>query len=58
MLNTERISIDECADEVMALVKNSAFQESPDSLQKLANLALETHVRAALRADLAPKKCR
>ena len=51
VLNTERVSIDECVDEVMALVKNPAFQESPDSLQKLANLALETHVRAALRAD-------
>lgn len=51
VLNTERVSIDECVDEVMALVNNPAFQESPDSLQKLANLALETHVRAALRAD-------
>jgi hypothetical protein len=51
VLNTERVSIHECVDEVLALVKNPAFQESEDSLQKLANLALETHVRAALRAD-------
>jgi len=56
VLNTERVSIDECADEVMALVKNPAFQESPDSLQKLSNLALETHVRAALRADARTEK--
>lgn len=51
VLNTERVSIDECVDQVMALVKNAQFQESPQSLQMLANLALETHVRAALRAD-------
>ncbi len=51
VLNTERVSIDECVDQVMALVKNAQFQESAQSLQMLANLALETHVRAALRAD-------
>ncbi len=56
VLNTERVSIDECVDEVMALVNNPAFQETPDSLQKLANLALETHVRAALRADARTEK--
>ena len=51
VLNTERVSIDECVEQVMALVKNAQFQESSQSLQMLANLALETHVRAALRAD-------
>jgi cytidylate kinase len=51
VLNTERVSIDECADEVLALVNNPQFQETAQSLQMLANLALESHVRAALRAD-------
>jgi cytidylate kinase len=51
VLNTERVSIEECADEVMALVKNEQFQDTAQSRQMLANLALETHVRAALRAD-------
>ncbi|MEO7728039.1 MAG: cytidylate kinase family protein [Burkholderiales bacterium] len=51
VLNTERVSIHECVEEVMALVKNPQFQETPQSLHMLANLALETHVRAALRAD-------
>lgn len=50
-LNTERVAIEECADEVMALVKNPAFQPTEQSLQMLANLALESHVRAALRVD-------
>jgi cytidylate kinase len=51
VLNTERVSIEKCADEVLSLVENSQFQETAQSMQMLANLALETHVRAALRAD-------
>ncbi|MDB5809360.1 MAG: hypothetical protein JWN94_1482 [Betaproteobacteria bacterium] len=51
VLNTERVSIDKCADEVMALASNAEFQETEQSLQMMANLALETHVRAALHAD-------
>lgn len=56
VLNTERVSIDECADEVLSLVDNPQFQESTQSVQMLANLALETHVRAALRADSRTEK--
>ena len=51
VLNTERLSIEECADEVMGLTRDAQFQETAQSRQMLADLALETHVRAALRAD-------
>ncbi len=51
VLDTERISIEECANEVMALVNDPEFQETERSRQMFANLALEAHVRAALRAD-------
>jgi cytidylate kinase len=51
VLNTERISVEKCADEVMALVENPQFQETEHSRQQLKNLALESHVRAALCAD-------
>jgi cytidylate kinase len=51
VLNTERVSIEECADQVMALVNDPEFRETAQSRQLLANLALEAHVRAALRAD-------
>ena len=51
VLNTERVSVEECADELMALVQNPAFQETAQSKQMLDNLTLESHVRAALRAD-------
>lgn len=51
VLNTERVSIDECADEVLSLVNNPQFRATDQSQQMLANLALEAHLRAALRAD-------
>ena len=51
VLNTERVSVAKCANEVMALVSEPQFQETEESRQMLSNLALEMHVRAALRAD-------
>jgi cytidylate kinase len=50
-LNTERIPIPTCVDLVIALVRSAAFQESAESRQHLANLALQTRVRAALKSD-------
>lgn len=51
VLNTERVSVEQCADQVMGLFNSPEFQETGQSTQMLANLALESHVRAALRAD-------
>ena len=51
VLNTERMPVECCVAEVMALVEDQDFQETPESLQALADLSLETHVRAALRTD-------
>jgi cytidylate kinase len=56
VLNTERISIEECADEILALAEDPQFQETAQSRQLLENLALEHHVRAALRADARTEK--
>ena len=50
-LNTERLPIPTCVDQVIALVKSAAFQETPESRRRLENLALQARVRAALRAD-------
>lgn len=50
-LNTERISIPTCVDQVVALVRSPAFQETRESRQHLADLALQARARAALRAD-------
>ena len=50
-LNTERVPIPTCVDQVVALVRSPAFQETPESRHRLETLALQARVRAALRAD-------
>lgn len=49
-LNTERLSVATCVEQIKQLLKRPEFQETPESRAKLANLTLEYHVRAALRA--------
>jgi cytidylate kinase len=50
-LNTERVPVAQCVEQVLALARSAAFQETPASRQHLADLALRARVRAALRAD-------
>ena len=50
-LNTERISIASCVDEVVKLAQGADFRETPESKQYLADLALQARARGALRAD-------
>jgi len=47
-LNTGRASIESCVEQIVALTRRPEFRETPASLAKLANLALEARVRAAL----------
>jgi cytidylate kinase len=49
-LNTERLSVATCVEQIKLLLKRPEFAETPESRTKLANLTLEYHVRAALRA--------
>ena len=51
VLNTERVSIDECVDTVLHYVRHPDFQETPASHAKLENLRLEAQVRSALRQE-------
>ena len=51
VLNTERMPVDQCADTICALLEDACFQETPESRRVLADLALQAHIRAALRAD-------
>lgn len=51
VLNTERVPIDRCVDEIAQLISERRFQETAESVQMFADLALQTHVRAALRID-------
>ena len=49
VLNTKRISVEECVCEVLALARGPHFVETDQSRQKLDDLALAARVRAALR---------
>jgi cytidylate kinase len=51
VLNTERLSIDECVDEIESLLQKPNFQETAESMRVFDDLALQIHVRAALRHD-------
>jgi len=51
VLNTERASVKACVEQVMALVKSPEFAETKQSRERLQDLALVWHVRAALRVS-------
>jgi cytidylate kinase len=51
VLSTERLSVDECVDEVENMLRMPRFQETPESVRIVQNLALEWSVRAALKRD-------
>ena len=55
-LNTERVPIGECVEEVLKLVRDPAFAETGESSATLDNLSLSAHVRAALRKDPRTRK--
>ena len=49
VLNTQRISVPECVDQVLRLVRSPQFAETEAARQKLRDLGLSWQVRAALR---------
>jgi cytidylate kinase len=50
-LNTERMSVERCAEEIMRVATQPEFRETDESRRALGDLALQANVRAALRAD-------
>ena len=51
VLNTERVTVPQCVEEILKLVRSAEFEETDASRRALADVALQSHVRAALRAD-------
>lgn len=49
VFNTERVSVGECVEEVLKLVQNPAFAETPASLRRLADLKMAALIKSALR---------
>ncbi len=56
VLNTERVPVEECVEEILGMVRKPAFEDTPRSRATLDNLSLSAHVRAALRTDLRTRK--
>jgi cytidylate kinase len=55
--NTDRISVQQCVDEIVKMVKSPLFQETDESRARLRDLALASHVRAALRTHGSTQHC-
>lgn len=51
VLSTERLSVDECVEEVERLMAMPRFQETPGSIRIFNDLALQWIVRGALRGE-------
>ena len=49
VVNTKRVAVDECVDEILTLARSPQFAETERSRERLADLALAARVRAALR---------
>jgi hypothetical protein len=56
VLNTERVSVESCAEQIVALSRRPEFAETDASRAMLQNLALDARVRSALRADEATRE--
>lgn len=56
VLNTERLSVDTCVQQIKALLARPEFAETEASLALLRCMALRAHVRAALRAHEATRE--
>ena len=55
--NTDRISVDQCVDEIVRMVKSPQFTETDESRAKLRDLAVAHHVRATLRTHASTSHC-
>jgi cytidylate kinase len=57
-LNTERVSVQACIDQVLALVQSGRFAETEQSRGRLEDLGLAWQVRAALRVSVRTRDVR
>lgn len=55
--NTDRMSVDQCVEKIVAMVKSPQFEETEQSHDKLRDVAIQYHVRAALRTHVSTSHC-
>jgi len=53
VLNTDRVSVQSCAEQIKLLTTRPEFQETAASRAELANMTLEARIRAALKDHVA-----
>ena len=58
VLNTERVPVTRCIEEILNLVRSDEFAETEASRRDLADVALQSSVRAALRGDRRTRELR
>jgi cytidylate kinase len=56
--NTDRVSVEQCVDEIVKLVKSDQFAETDESRRRLRDVAIAHHVRAAIRTHGATAHCK
>ena len=56
--NTDRVSVDQCIDEITKVVKSAQFAETDESRRRLRDVAIAHHVRAAIRTHGATAHCK
>ena len=56
-LNTDRMSVEECVEQILRLVRSPQFAETDASRAKLRDVALMHHIRAALCTHAATERC-
>jgi Cu2+-containing amine oxidase len=56
--NTDRVSVSQCVDEIVKLVKSDQFAETEESVRRLRDVATSHHVRAAIRTHGATQHCK
>ena len=55
--NTDRMSVEQCVEEILEMVKSPQFEETEASHARLRDVAITHHVRAALRTHASTSHC-
>ena len=55
--NTDRVSVDQCVEEIVRIVRAPQFAETEESRARLRDLAIVHHVRAAQRTHASTSHC-
>jgi len=55
--NTDRMSVEQCIEKIVAMVRSPQFEENEFSRDKLRDVAIMHHVRAAIRTHVSTSHC-